>query len=270
MDIGTAKPSVQERAQVPFHLLDIASPDDQITVSDWKHKAEASLKEIEARGRRSIICGGTGLYFRALLDDWKMAETAPDPSAREKLMQELADQGPEALHERLRSADPATAVRLHQNDTFRVVRALEVCLTTGRPISEIQAEDRAGRPARPSLHFALTMPRPLLNLRIEARVDKMITDGLLEEVKGLLDQGYSGELGPMKSLGYREMVEVLVGKSTCDDAVEEMKSNTRRFAKRQQTWFRADPLLNWLDVSELSSAVVANSLRKEIEAQDRA
>ncbi len=257
MDIGTAKPTPMERRNTVFHLLDIAPPDQQVSVADWKRGAEEALGAIAARNRIPIVCGGTGLYLRALLDDWTLAATPASPQVRIELMGWVTHSGAPWLHEKLKEVDSVTADRLHPNDAIRIVRAMEVFLTSGVPISRFQEEDRARRQPRAAIRFGLTLPRPLLNARIDARVDKMLDNGLVVEVETLLQQGYSGELGPMKSLGYKELVEYLHSKRSYVSAVEEIKANTRRFAKRQQTWFRADLSIQWLDVSELNSAEVA-------------
>ncbi|MCW3095963.1 MAG: tRNA dimethylallyltransferase [Chthonomonadaceae bacterium] len=264
MDIGTAKPSPAERRSADFHLLDIATPDHQVSVADWKRAAEEAIGSIAAKNRVPIVCGGTGLYLRALLDDWTLAETPASPQVRAELMGWVARSGAPWLHAKLQEVDPVTAARLHPNDAIRIVRAMEVYLSTGTPISLFQERDRSTRRPRTAVRCGLTAPRPLLNARIDARVDAMLAAGLVEEVQRLLQEGYSGELGPMKSLGYREIVEYLHGELSYDSAVEESKINTRRFAKRQQTWFRADRLIQWLDVSELSSAEVAAHIQREL------
>jgi tRNA dimethylallyltransferase len=264
MDVGTAKPSSAERKKADFHLLDIATPDNQLSVAEWKRGAEESIVAIAAKGRVPIVCGGTGLYLRALLDDWTLAETPASPQLRSELMGWVARSGAPWLHAKLQEVDPVTAARLHPNDAIRIVRAMEVFLSTGTPISLFQERDRNTRRPRQAVRCGLTAPRPFLNARIDARVDAMLTDGLVDEVQRLLQQGYSGELGPMKSLGYKEIVEYLHGELSYEDAVEEIKLNTRRFAKRQQTWFRADRLIQWLDVSELDSAEVAAHIHREL------
>ena len=264
MDIGTAKPTRRERQSTAFHLVDITMPDQQLSVSDWKGRAEAAIGAITAGGRRPILCGGTGLYLRALLDNWTLAATPASPQVRTELTGWVAREGAPWLHSKLREVDPITANRLHPNDAIRIVRALEVYLTTGLPISRFQEQDRASQKQRPAQRFGLTLPRPILNARISDRVDAMLDAGLVAEVQTLLQQGYTSELGPMKSLGYKETVEYLQGKLSYASAVEEIKANTRRFAKRQQTWFRADPLIHWLDVSELSSAEVAAHIHQEL------
>jgi tRNA dimethylallyltransferase len=264
MDIGTAKPTAMERLHTVFHLLDIAPPNQQVSVADWKQRAEEALGAIAARSRIPIVCGGTGLYLRALLDDWTLAATPASPQVRTELMGWVTHSGTPWLHEKLKEVDSVTADRLHPNDAIRIVRAMEVFLTSGVPISRFQEEDRARRQPRAATRFGLTLPRPLLNARIDARVDEMLDNGLVVEVETLLQQGFSGELGPMKSLGYKELVEYLHSKRSFASAVEEIKANTRRFAKRQQTWFRADPSIQWLDVSELSSAEVAAQIFKDM------
>src|SRR5581483_6994518 len=265
MDIGTAKPGPEERARVPFHLLDLVTPDQPFTVADWKERAEDAIADIVRRSRRAIVCGGTGLYVRALLDDWTLAETPADSSVRAALRAELEQSGSEALHARLAALDPTTAARLHPNDAVRIVRALEVYLVTGKPIAAYQAQDRANRPSRRAHRIGLTLPRPELYARIEARVEAMLAAGWEEEVRRLLAQGYAPALGPMRSLGYKEMIAAIQGELDRTTAIALIKQNTRRFAKRQQTWFRADPRLRWLDVSALDSATVAARIAEMLE-----
>ena len=264
MDIGTAKPTERERANTAFHLLDIAAPDHQLSVADWKQQAEYAVIDITVRGRVPVLCGGTGLYLRAFLDNWTLAETPASPQIRAELMEAVAREGAAQLHSRLREVDPPTAARLHPNDAMRVVRALEVYLVTGTPISRFQEQDRASQKPRHAQRFGLTAARPVLNARIDARVDAMLDAGFVAEVRELLQQGYTGDLGPMKSLGYKEIVGYLGGKLSYAAAVEEIKVHTRRYAKRQQTWFRADALIQWLDVSELSSAEVAAQIHEQL------
>lgn len=268
MDIGTAKPHSSERARVPFHLLDVVTPDTPYSVADWKASAEAAIEAIVARGKRPIVCGGTGLYIRALLDDWSLAETPADTTLRESLRQQAEADGAPALHARLAQADPQTAERLHPNDVVRIVRALEVFLRTGQPISVFQYRDRAVRPERPAHRLGLTLPRPELYARIERRIEEMISAGLEAETRSLLARGYATSLTPLRSLGYKEMIAYLQGDTDLTRTIQDIKQNTRRFAKRQQTWFRADPQILWLDVSALSSATVAARLQEYIQASE--
>ncbi len=263
MDVGTAKPTPEERAQVPFHLLDVVTPDVQFTVSEWKVQAERAIFEISARGKRAIICGGTGLYIRALLDDWTLAETPANPAIRQRLERENAEQGSVALHTRLSEADPITAARLHPNDAVRIIRALEVFETTGTPISVYQAENKRNAQPRNAIRIGLTLPREQLYARINERVDAMLAAGLENEVRGLLAAGYAPSLSPMQSLGYKELCSYLNGERDADATAESIKQNTRRYSKRQMTWFRADPLLQWLDVANLTSAEAADAIRQQ-------
>lgn len=260
MDIGTAKPTPEEQKRVPFHLLDVVTPDTPFNVSEWKLRAENALAAIVSRGKCPILCGGTGMYVRALLEDWTLAETPADPVIRERLEVEAKTLGSPALHERLQQVDPTTAARLHPNDAVRIVRALEVYEATGTPLSLHLAKDQATRRPRPALCLGLTLPRPALYARIEERVDVMLASGLVEEVSTLLAQGYSAELSPLNSLGYKEITAYLRGETDYESAVADIKQNTRRFAKRQQTWFRADTHIHWFDVSAMDSATVAEKL----------
>lgn len=268
MELGTAKPTHAEQRAVPIHLLDLVTPDALFNVSEWKSRAEVVIADIAARGKRPIICGGTGMYVRALLDDWTLAETPADLAIRRQLEADVAILGAPALHARLQAADPVTAARLHPNDAVRIVRALEVFEATGNPMSVYQEQDRAARSSRPAMRFGLTLPRPLLYARIEERVDTMLAAGWVDEVRGLLAQGYSADLSPMKSLGYKEINTYLRGEIDWETAVSTIKQNTRRFAKRQQTWFRADIDTVWFDVSALDSATVAEHLIAEMEGRE--
>jgi len=266
MDIGTAKPTPDERSRAPFHLIDFIEPDCQITVSDWKLKAEAAISEIRLRARTPIVSGGTGLYVKALLDDWTLAGTPRNMEVRDALTAEATKSGAPALHARLADVDPVTANRLHPNDMVRIVRALEVYYTTGVAISEYQERDRRGSQPRAAVRFGLTMPRPVLYEKIDRRVDAMVAAGFEQEVRNLLQQGYSAELSPMRSLGYKEMVRYIGGELTYSDMLAEVKQNTRRYAKRQQTWFNADKSIEWIDASELRSAEVAGQIVKRLES----
>ena len=264
LDIGAAKPDQEAQARVRFHLLNVADPNQQFTVSDWKTQAEAAIEDIFRRGRQPIVCGGTGLYIRALVEDWSLAATPGDPQARQELEAERRSQGIETLYARLQTVDPETAARLHPNDALRIIRALEVYQVTNTPLSIYQAEDRLTRPHRPIRRFGLTLPRELLYERIEKRVDTMIAAGFIEEVRQLILRGYTPDLSAMNSLGYKEICAYLMGKTGLEAAIEEIKFNTRRFAKRQLTWFRADKQLKWMDVAGQTAAEVAAVIQSEL------
>jgi tRNA dimethylallyltransferase len=266
MDIGTAKPNIAERRLVPFHLIDIVTPDQQLTASEWKGRAEEVIAGIHSRNNIAIVCGGTGLYVSALLNDWQLAGTPANPELRLALREKVVKTGSLQLHGELASVDAVTAARLHPNDAVRIVRALEVYYATGVSISEYQSADRSRAKRRSARQFGLTLPRVALNDRIEKRVDDMLAAGLEAEVRGLLRQGFGPELGPMRSLGYKEMVQYINHEIDANEASCAIKQNTRRYAKRQQTWFRADSAIEWIDVSALSSATVASQILARLES----
>lgn len=260
LDIGAAKPTVKERKGVPFHLLDTITPDQPYTAADWKADALEAIETILQRGIHPIVCGGTGMYIKALLNDWSMATTPADPTVRSGLIADVAREGTSALHSRLMEVDATTANRLHPNDSVRIIRAIEVYRLTGKPLSAHQEEDRNQRKPRPALQVGLYLPREELYARIDHRVDRMIAQGFVAEVEGLLSQGYTPGLGAMGSLGYKEIGTYLAGNSDFPElshAIEAIKLNTRRFAKRQQTWFKADQQIRWIDVSGLTPAEIA-------------
>jgi len=269
LDIGSAKPTEEERQGVPFHLIDIVDPDDTYTVADWKHQAGSAIEHILGRGGRPIVCGGTGMYVRALLDDWTLAATPADAALRAMLNEEKERVGAPALHARLSEQDPIAAARLHPNDAVRIIRALEVFMATGRPISSFQAEDMMRRVERPALRIGLDLPRPDLYARINLRVDRMMRRGFIAEVSHLMSQGFAAGEGALGSLGYKEISTLLAhhhaqypDSATLIQVAETIKQNTRRFAKRQQTWFRADQRIHWIDVSEMTSRDVAIQIAK--------
>jgi tRNA dimethylallyltransferase len=257
MDVGTAKPETGLREVVRFHGIDVADPDEAFHVARFKSLAEQALEGIWARGARPIVVGGTGLYVRALLEDFGLTETPADPLLRSRLDEEAARLGPTALHARLAEVDPAAAARIHPNDRVRIVRALEVFERTGVPISQQQALDAARRLPRPARKFALTAAREELYRRIDIRVDAMMVRGLEEEVRDLLERGYTAAHAPLRSLGYKEMIDYLSGECDRALAVAAIKQNTRRFARRQLTWFRTDPELFWIDVGDKTAEQVA-------------
>jgi tRNA dimethylallyltransferase len=260
MDIGTAKPTQEEQARIPFHLLDIVEPDASFSVAEWKSLAERVIHAIISKGKRVIICGGTGMYIRALLENWTLAETPQNPEIREELRAKLQQSGAPSLHERLKQVDPATAKRLHPNDGVRIVRALEVFEITQKPISLWQEQDQSSRRVRPSHFLGLALPRPELYERIDQRVDTMLEQGLLEEVRTLISQGYAPNHSSLNSLGYKEMCAYVQGELDLQTATEAIKQNTRRYAKRQLTWFRAERKIVWVEVSGLETGAVVDKL----------
>ena len=263
MDIGTAKPTPDQRGAVLHHLIDCVDVDQPFSVAEYQRLADTAITEIRERGKRAMAVGGAGLYFRGIIDGLFDGPGA-DAEIRAKLQREADEHGNVALHERLRRCDPEAADRVHPNNRVRVIRALEVYELTGKPISVLQGQWKTNEPRYPFRAFGLNMPRETLYQRIEERVDRMVEAGLIEEVKGLLDQGYPRNCIAMQSFGYKELIDYLDGKRTFDEAIALLKQNTRRFAKRQLTWFRNDSRIEWLDTSEFSSVdgIVDNLLAK--------
>jgi tRNA dimethylallyltransferase len=214
---------------------------------EFRELALEAMREIQARGKRVLIVGGTGLYLRVLLHGFSLAPPPRDPTIRKRLQQEAREQGLPALYARLQQVDPQAAARIHPNDAVRIIRALEVYEMTGKPVSEWQHRADSELPA---LKLGLTMPRPLLYRRINERVDQMMAQGFLQEVQNLLSKGYNRDLPALKGLGYRHLIAYLMGEMGLEEAVALWKRDTRRFAKRQMTWFRREPGILWLDASD--------------------
>lgn len=247
IEIATAKPTSEERRGVPHHLLDFVSPEVNYTAGAWAAAATRAVAEIEARGRLVVLVGGTGFYLRALRQPlFESPQT--DPALRARLVALRYRRGVEHLHRLLRRLDPTTAARLHPRDWSRVQRALEVRLQTGRPISEQQPQ----RPAPPDLAarlhvFALNPPRAQLYARIDARAEAHFRAGLVEEVRRLLAEGVPANSNALGAHGYRRVVEYLRGARTLASAFEQTKLDVRHYAKRQLTWFRREPCVEWIE-----------------------
>ncbi len=244
MDIGTAKEPEAARQGVPHHLLDIWPVTQAANVADYQKLARAAIDEIIARGRVPILAGGSGLYVRAALDDLEFPRT--DEGIRARLEEELARVGAAALHARLAGLDPAAAEAILPGNRRRIVRALEVIEISGRPFTATMPAFLANRPA---VQIGLTLPRPELDLRIAARVDRMWRAGLEAEVRSLAVQGLRDSRTASRALGYQQLLRYLDGEWTLEDARLETVKATRRFARRQESWFRRDPRVRWLDAS---------------------
>ncbi|MFZ1198698.1 MAG: tRNA (adenosine(37)-N6)-dimethylallyltransferase MiaA [Desulfobacterales bacterium] len=244
MDIGTAKPTARERDRAPHHLIDILDPDEDFDAARFSQAARAIAADIGRRGAVPIAAGGTGLYIKALLHGLFRAER-PDSAVRRLLREEAAESGSEALHRRLAAIDAAAADRIHPNDTFRIIRALETAAATGKPLTDHHRRHGFRKSFFRAFIIGLEMDRHALYDRIDRRVDAMIHAGLLEEVRSLLAKGYGENLKSMQSLGYRHMIDFIAGRLNWEEAVRTMKRDTRRFAKRQLTWFRADSDIIW-------------------------
>ncbi len=246
MDIGTAKPTRAECGRVPHHLIDVAWPDEPFDVARYVELATQAIDGIRERDRIPIVVGGTGLYLRALTEGLVDLPKA-DPLIREGLQRRLAEVGSAALHRRLTMIDPHAAGQLHHNDAVRIVRALEVFEQTGRPLSAWQREHgfRTGRYRL--LKVGVTTSREELYRRIDARAAAMFAGGLVEETAALLEAGYSPRMKALQAIGYRESIRLLQGACSPEEARAGVQQATRRYAKRQLTWFRADPAIIWVD-----------------------
>jgi tRNA dimethylallyltransferase len=250
MDIGTAKPTPSQQAEVRHHLIDCVLPDERFSAADYQRAADSAIQDIQSRGKQAMLVGGAGLYFRAVVDGLFDGPDA-DPEFRTKLRSKAQEFGAAVLFNRLSQVDPESASRIHPNDLIRVIRALEVYEKTGKTISELQKEWNSAFPRYSFVAFGINRERQELYQRIEARVDKMLAEGLLEEIKGLITRGYDQNLPAMQSFGYKELIDYLYGKYDWDTAVNLLKQNTRRFAKRQLTWFRKDQRIKWINLSEV-------------------
>lgn len=246
MDIGTAKPSPAEREQVPHHLLDVVWPDEPFDAAQFARQADLAVAGIIARGRLPVLVGGTGLYIRALTAGLAAVPPA-DPAVRRRWEECAAEQGGAVLHRRLAGVDPQTAARLHPNDCVRLVRALEVFELTGVPLSAWHAGHGFRQPRYRLLKLALHVEREELYRRIDVRAAAMFAGGLVEETATLLAAGYAADLKSLQTIGYREAVRLLTGACTGAEALAELQQATRRYAKRQLTWFRADSGMIWVD-----------------------
>jgi tRNA dimethylallyltransferase len=251
MDIGTAKPTPDERQDIPHHMIDILDPDESYSVAEFQAKATECIQDIQRRGRIPVLLGGTGLYVRAIIEGYQFAPAGVNSALRETLQQEAENFGNEYVWNKLQAVDAATAARLHPNDVRRIIRALEVYCATGIPLSQ-QYTATYDTPYTLVL-VGLTMPRELLYQRINARVDLMIAQGLEQEVRQMLAQGYEPDSVSMQGLGYRQMVGYLNEEYDFAHAVYLIKRDTRHFAKRQMTLFKSLSDIRWFDVTEYAS-----------------
>ncbi|HIJ55692.1 MAG TPA: tRNA (adenosine(37)-N6)-dimethylallyltransferase MiaA [Deltaproteobacteria bacterium] len=255
MDIGTAKPTPEEQASVKHHLIDIINPDQPFDAVRFADMAGKIISRLVEKKKLPLVVGGTGLYTKALAHGL-FRENSSDPEVRKELHKIAEMHGSEHLYRNLEQVDPATAGRLHPNDTFRIIRALEVYRVTGAPISDFQNTHRFSDRPYQTLKIGLDMDRKILYDRINSRVEAMVDEGLVEEVKQLLDMGYSCDIKPMQSIGYRHMADFIQGRLEWDEALDTMKRDTRRYAKRQLTWFRKDPEMIWFHPGQVNEIVV--------------
>lgn len=245
MDIGTAKPGAEEQKRVVHHMIDVADPDIQFTVADYQRQVKELIKTIQEREKLPLLAGGTGLYYQAIVDDYNFFPVESLQPVRQRLEQQCAQHGANHLFDRLQEVDPDYADKVGTKDRKRIIRALEVYELTGQPFSSLQTRRRdAYRLAAVGLY----LDRARLYARIEERVDQMLSEGLVEEVEGLRAQGYHAGLNSMQALGYKQVWAYLEGRIDHEGMVQAIKDDTRRFAKRQYTWFNKDRRIQWVDV----------------------
>jgi tRNA dimethylallyltransferase len=254
-DVGTAKPGPAERRRVPHHLIDILDPAERYSAGEFARRARQAIAGIRGRGRWPIVVGGSGLYLRALLAGISPVPGA-DPEVRERLRRSAAREGLAPLAAELARLDPETAARLAPGDTQRVLRALEVALVSGRPLSTWIARQPFGIQSIAAIRVGLTLPRAILYDRIAARVARMLSSGWVEEVRGLIGRGLEPGLPAFQAIGYRQLVHHLRGDWSLGRAIEETVRATRRFAKRQETWFRKEPDVTWFSAEDLDRRIL--------------
>lgn len=241
-DIGTAKITKEEMQGIPHHLIDILEPDDEFNIFSFKQLTQQLINEITARGHIPVITGGTGFYIQSVIYDIAFEDETDNKSIRSKLEEMAALNGPKFMHDMLKEIDPSSADAIHQNNVKRVIRAIEFYKENGFPISEHNETMRRNRSSPYNFaYFVLERERETVYDRINKRVDQMISDGLVNEVRGLLESGVPADCQAMQGIGYKEIVPYIKGKCTLDEAVYQLKLNTRHFAKRQGTWFRREP-----------------------------
>lgn len=271
MDIGTAKVRPEEMEGIPHYMIDVLEPTEGCNISWFKEQVTRHIEEISNRGKVPILVGGTGFYLNAILFDTQFEETDTDLSYRQSLEKEVRTNGADSLHKRLREIDPVSAEAIHANNVKRVIRALEYFHQTGVPISKHNEKERKKREALTSPYdytfFALDMDREVLYDRINRRIDRMMDEGLLEEVKVLYDEGFSEDLTSIKAIGYKEFYPYFRGELTLDACIDKLKQNTRHYAKRQLTWLRhqAKPIFIPVDQYDFDAQKIVDVMKSKIQ-----
>ena len=262
MNIGTAKPTPDEQARVPHHLIDIANPDEILSLAVFQKKARKSIEDIHSRSKLPFLVGGTGQYVRAVTDGWTPPEVKPDEMLRGELEKMKRERGIYWLHEKLNSLDPEAAIKIDPRNYRRTIRALEVIMTTGRKFSEQRGQSNS--PYR-LVTIGLTRPREELYQRVDQRIETMFANGFLDEVKGLLNKGFSPSLPTMSAIGYRECVSVIKGELTEEQAKVQIRRATRVYVRRQANWFKeSDPNIQWFKVEDGVADLIESSLRQSL------
>ena len=268
MDIGSAKVTKEEMDGVVHYMLDEVTPDVPFSVSEFQMRSEKYIEEINKKGKNVLITGGTGLYLNSLIYNMDFAKSNANNEIREKLEQELAENGIDYMHEKLRGLDEEAANRIHKNNTKRVIRAIEVCMS-GQKMNDFSKDLRYNEKYKPII-IVLNRDREVLYQRINKRVDIMLENGLLDEVKELLKMGYTKDMISMQGIGYKEMIKYLDGEYTYDEAIEIIKRDSRRYAKRQLTWFKRYQDAKWFDLDkyqdiEILKEDIINHIEKLLE-----
>jgi len=260
MDIGTAKPTLEERQGVPHHLIDVIQPDQEFSVAQYQQLAEQAIADIHKRNKLPVVVGGTGLYVRSVMDHYNFDVPGEDPELRQQLLQISSERGNLWLHQQLAAVDPTAAKNIHHNNVRRVIRALEVYKLTGRLFSDMKQADYQTNAKYKAAIFGISYPREVLYQRINMRVDHMLATGLIQEVDSLIQQGIKRSSTAMQGLGYKEIAAYLDGEMSLDAAVELLKRDTRRYAKRQFTWFKRDPRIHWIDGHNYNTLQLKNEI----------
>lgn len=246
MDIGTAKPTNAERAEAVHHLIDFVEPDEPFSVADYTELAHKVISDIERRGKMPVMCGGTGLYINSVVNDVSFGEVDTDYKIREELQKKADEKGALVLLEELSKFDKESALKLHPNNVRRIIRAIEFYKLTGVPISEHQRKTKEHESRYTPVMISIKWDREELYNRINRRVDIMIKEGLFDEVCLMMERGYTKALNSMKGIGYKEVMDCINGLVSYEDTVEIIKQSSRRYAKRQLTWFRRDERIHWV------------------------
>ena len=250
MDIGSAKVSRDDQLEIKHHMVDIVYPEEEFTVADFKRKAEAIINDLNNKGKLPIVTGGTGLYINSLVYNLNFTRVGADYELRAELEDLAEKNGAKVVHNILTNVDPESAKKLHPNDLKRVIRAIEIYKLSGTTMSQYNKNFRTEVTDYNLSMIGLTMDRQNLYERINLRVDKMIEAGLIDEVKFLLDKGYTKDLVSMQGIGYKEFIDYLDDKMTLEDTIDLVKKKSRNYAKRQLTWFRRDNRIKWFDKDE--------------------
>ncbi|MDD4568831.1 MAG: tRNA (adenosine(37)-N6)-dimethylallyltransferase MiaA [Tepidanaerobacteraceae bacterium] len=267
MDIGTAKPSFVDRMGIKHYMIDIVNPDEEFSAADFQVGAKLHIQDIYIRNKIPLLTGGTGLYINSVCYNYTFSQAEKDDSFRKQLLRQVEEHGNDYLYKKLKKLDPVAASKIHPNNLRRVIRALEVCVKTGKPFSYYEEKTKQQQSPYNLLMFGLTRPRIELYRRIDKRVLSMLNGGLIEEVRRLLKMGYKRELNSMQALGYRQIIDYLDGKITREEAAHLMARDTRHYAKRQYTWFLRDKNILWLDISKEGKKKTIENIIQGIEGK---